>query len=174
METPYTFRVRPENLSEAGTHFNLVPDAATRRAIAEATGLLDLPRLEGRFVVRRHGGGGLIVTGTVSASVVQPCVVTLEPVAGEVREEVETVFEPTTGRRRRPEEETDVDAQAPEPPEELIDGAADLGALTVEFLVLGLDPYPRKEGVIFQPPADEPPESPFAALAALRTSGDKK
>ena len=57
--------------------------------------------------------------------------------------------------------------------EPLIGGSIDLGALATEFLILGLDPYPRKPGATFQPPADaKPEESPFAALAALKKGRD--
>ena len=42
-----------------------------------------------------------------------------------------------------------------EPPDEIVNGQIDLGALTAEFLVLGLDPYPRKPGVDFQFRGDE-------------------
>ena len=36
-----------------------------------------------------------------------------------------------------------------DPPDEIGNGRIDLGALTAEFLALGLDPYPRKPGVSF-------------------------
>ncbi len=61
-------------------------------------------------------------------------------------------------------------------PEPLIGGMLDLGAIATEFLILGIDPYPRKAGVEFAPPKveDDAPH-PFAALAALkkRPGGDK-
>jgi hypothetical protein len=50
----------------------------------------------------------------------------------------------------------------------LLDGAIDLGALAIEFLILGIDPYPRKPGAKFEPPQDlKPDPGPFAALAGL-------
>ena len=50
----------------------------------------------------------------------------------------------------------------------LRDGVIDLGAVATEFLILGIDPYPRKPGVQFEAPtAAEPGGHPFAALAAL-------
>jgi hypothetical protein len=53
-------------------------------------------------------------------------------------------------------------------PEPLIGGSVDLGALATEFLILGIDPYPRKPGAIFEPPQDRmPDEGPFAALSKL-------
>ena len=37
------------------------------------------------------------------------------------------------------------------------------------LLILGLDPYPRKPGAVFESPeGDEPDPSPFAALAKLK------
>jgi hypothetical protein len=53
----------------------------------------------------------------------------------------------------------------------IVDGKLDLGALRVDFLALGLDPYPRKPGVEFVEPASEAGtdrDSPFASLARLK------
>ena len=63
-----------------------------------------------------------------------------------------------------------------EPPEPIINGAIDLGALATEFLILGLDPYPRKPGVSFDKPVetDDPQDHPFAALAGLKTQQPPK
>ena len=62
-----------------------------------------------------------------------------------------------------------------DPPEPLREGAVDLGALATEFLLLGIDPYPRKPGAVFDaPPAGDPSSHPFAALAALKKGGDPK
>ena len=45
----------------------------------------------------------------------------------------------------------------------------DLGAVATEFLILGIDPYPRKPGAVFEAPAaGEGGGHPFAALAALK------
>src|SRR5271156_3377550 len=59
--------------------------------------------------------------------------------------------------------------RVPNGPEPLIGGVVDLGALATEFLILGLDPYPRKPGAVFELPQDVKPEpGPFAALAGLK------
>ena len=64
-------------------------------------------------------------------------------------------------------EVTPVDA-----PEPLVGGSIDLGAIASEFLMLAIDPYPRKAGVVFEPPAkDADTDGPFAALAALKKKG---
>ncbi|MCW5690545.1 MAG: DUF177 domain-containing protein, partial [Pseudolabrys sp.] len=54
-------------------------------------------------------------------------------------------------------------------PEPLTGNSIDLGAIAAEFLVLAIDPYPRKEGAQFAPPAVEKGGNyPFAALTALK------
>jgi hypothetical protein len=51
----------------------------------------------------------------------------------------------------------------------LTGGMVDLGALATEFLILGIDPYPRKADAVFAgSSAGEGPANPFAALAALK------
>ena len=113
------------------------------------------------------------VTGTVSASVGQNCVVTLEPLVNEVEETVDLVFvpqqaAPMRGRRSKTDETEPRDVKWDDP-EPLIGGVVDLGALATEFLIVGLDPYPRKPGAVFEPPLDHKPEAgPFAALAKLK------
>jgi uncharacterized metal-binding protein YceD (DUF177 family) len=172
---PWHVPVAVEGVAETGEHFDLTADADTCAAVARVAGLRDLPRLEAHFDVSRHGAGGLRVAGRVSATVGQTCVVTLEPLANEVTEDIDLVFVPP-----RAAAIAEADEAEREPPEQdweqaepLIGGRVDLGALAVEFLLLGLDPYPRKPGAVFQLPAEgKPDESPFAALAALKTDGD--
>jgi len=56
-----------------------------------------------------------------------------------------------------------------EPPEPLFDGKVDLGAIATEFLLLGVDPYPRKAGAEFSAvKSDDSSAKPFAALEALK------
>ena len=97
--------------------------------------------------------------------------VTLEPLANEVEEEIDLVIRAAGGRRPPEGEEAADDAW--DEAEPLIGGVVDLGALATEFLILGIDPYPRKPGAMFQPPQDaKPDEGPFAALAALKKDRD--
>jgi uncharacterized metal-binding protein YceD (DUF177 family) len=160
-----------EDVPEAGEHFDLAADSQTRTAIAKVAGLRDLPRLEANFDVSRQGSSGLRVAGRVAATVGQTCVVTLEPVANEVAEEVDLLFVPqpavaeSSGAPLAEGSEYET--------EPLIGGVVDLGALATEFLILGLDPYPRKPGAIFQSPQQTvADESPFSSLAALKKSSN--
>jgi hypothetical protein len=170
-ETPWRVPVAVADVAETGEHMDLVADAETRAGIARVAGLGDLPRLEASFDLLPHSGGGLRVTGRVSATVGQTCVVTLEPLTNEVEEEIDLLYMPPAASAAalavddEPEPETEPKWGEPEP---LIGGSVDLGGLATEFLILGLDPYPRKPGAVFEPPHDKPAEAgPFAGLAGL-------
>jgi len=166
---PWHVPVAVERIAETGQQFDLAADADVRAAVAKLAGLRDLPRFEAKFDLERRGMDGLHVTGHVSATAGQNCVVTLEPLDNHVEETVDLVFEP-----RDPVAETDKGA-APAPRaaklkdrELLVGGMVDLGAIATEFLILGLDPYPRKPGAVFEPlPDGKPEEGPFAALSTL-------
>lgn len=169
---PWHVPVALDDVPEEGQHFDLAADEQTRAAVAQLAGLRDLPRLQASFDVSRHGRAGLHVAGRVSAIAGQTCVVTLEPLVSEINEEIDLSFEPP------PAASPQLKTEAPERTldgntEPLLDGKVDLGALATEFLILGLDPYPRKPGAVFQPPADTgADEGPFAALGALKKGLD--
>src|SRR5262249_17763216 len=155
-----------EDVPATGSHIALTPDERTRQAIASTAGLRTLPRLEATFEVMRSGADGLRVSGQVSATVGQTCVVTLEPIDSEVVEAFDVVYKPAPGPGAGEDLEVSVGTQEVEP---LINGTIDLGAIATEFLFLGIDPYPRKPGVVFEPPSSgEPAGGAFAALAALK------
>jgi uncharacterized metal-binding protein YceD (DUF177 family) len=159
--------IRSEDVPPEGTRVNLSADDQTRKAIATLAGLQALPRLEATFEVTPHNQGGLRVAGDVSATVGQTCVVTLEPVENEIREAVDLVFVP--GAATLASEVEDIVPGVEEPPEPLVDGTVDLGALAIEFLILGIDPYPRKPGAVFADVSvGEATSNPFAALAKLK------
>jgi len=174
--TPWHVPVVVEQVPETGEHFDLVADVDVRVSVARLAGLRDLPRFQANFDVTRRGAGGLSVIGQVSATVGQTCVVTLEPVANEIEEAFDLVFVlHPTGKPRAAEgdangEPREVKWNDPEP---LIGGVIDLGAIATEFLILGLNPYPRKPGATFQPPPNAKSDGgPFAALAKLKKDQD--
>jgi predicted PhzF superfamily epimerase YddE/YHI9 len=175
---PWHVPVRLEDVPETGLHLDLAADEQVRAGLARLAGVVDMPRLEAVLDVVRHGNG-LRATGRVSATVGQTCVVTLEPVENEVDEPIDVIFAPAagdaedlaTGDSDADLAEADLDGEAldTESPEVLSNGMADVGALAAEFLLLGIDPYPRKQGVAFKPQAEQGATvSPFAALAKLK------
>jgi len=170
---PWSMPIRLDEVPETGLYMEIEADAAARAAVAAAAGVNEVPQLTAAFDVARHGRDGLRVVGTVSARVHQTCVVTLEPVENELAEHVDLVFAPPSALGPVGSE-LNLGAEAIEPPEVLIDGVVDLGAVAAEFLMLGIDPYPRKPGAVFEPPQNADSGShPFAALAALRSGRDR-
>jgi len=169
-EHVWSVPVAMHDIPEDGRHFDLLCSADTRAELARNIGLEDLPRLEAKFDVTRHGADSLRVVGTVSATVGQLCVVTLEPVENEVNEAVDLIFSPAAAEASGAEQlsEPAADTFLDEGPEPLVNGIVDLGRVATEFLILGIDPYPRKPGAAFEPTVTGEVASPLAALAALQ------
>lgn len=120
--------------------------------------------LVGRFQVS-GSLARLQVTGTVEAVVTQVCTVTLEPFESAVSEEVDVDFSDGAVSHGADPDTIDV-------PDPIVNGRIDFGALTAEFLALGLDPFPRKPGTVFEPVSVGEDESPFAALRKARDQAD--
>jgi hypothetical protein len=173
-EPHWSVPVAVHEVPVTGRHFELAADEATRAAIAKSADLRALSRLEASFEVSRHGAEGLHVVGRVGATIGQVCVVTLDPIESEVEETVDLVF--VSGAAPAPDDaaaRVAVVEATDEAPEPLLGDTVDLGAIATEFLILGIDLYPRKPGAVFQaPPAEDTAEHPFAALAALRRAPD--
>jgi uncharacterized metal-binding protein YceD (DUF177 family) len=169
---PWSVPVALHEVPETGRSFALIADERTRAAIAKLAGLRALPRLEAHFELMPRGRDRLHVTGTIAATVGQDCVVTLEPIDSEIEEPVDLVFAPPAAPTIVEEEGARIEVTPVDAPEPLIGGSIDLGAIASEFLMLAIDPYPRKSGVVFEPPAKETDTGgPFAALAALKKKG---
>jgi len=168
----WTVPIVVAELDEGGQRVAVEASESERAEIARATGLRDLPKLTGTFELMPIGDR-VRVTGEVDATVGQSCVVTLERVENAVREPVDLLFVPAD--QIAVTETYDSDEQtAEDPPEPIENGQIDLAKLAVEFLILGINPYPRKEGAVFErvhtPPAAE--DHPFAGLAALKEPGN--
>ena len=147
-----------------GQEVQVVATAEECVALAKDFGLPAIQSLLGIYQLKTSAKG-INVTGLVKASITQICVTTLEPFDSIIEEEVEVDFAESSGMPAEPP--TDINEY--DPPDEIVNGQIDLGALTAEFLALGLDPYPRKPGIdfSFRIPADEK-DSPFAALGKLK------
>ena len=171
--------VAADEIPETGRHFFLSADATTRAAIAAHLGVRSVEQLEASYDVTRRGRDGLRVVGQVKAVVGQSCVVTLDPIDSVIVENVDVDFIPTPpqgleGRPAIAPTHPVIDAEG-DPPELIVEGAVDLGELAIEFLILGIDPYPRKPGAKFVAPTiDTGDVGPFAALAKLKPGRGKE
>jgi hypothetical protein len=162
-----------KDLPAGGRDITIEATAQERAEIARQLALPAIDRLVGSYHVSPTKTGAR-VAGEVVGQVRQICVVSLEPFAARIREPVEVSFAvPTVGANPPPREELVISPEEDDPAEPLLDGKIDLGAVTFEFLALGLDPYPRKEGAEFayKDASGDPPPSPFAVLADRAPKG---
>lgn len=157
-------------IPENGMRLELEADEATRETLAALGGLRALPRAHASVELSHAGPGKVQVRGRVRATAGQTCVVTLEPVDSEIDETFDVLFVlegevPPPPKDDSAEDDTDA-------PEAIVRGLIDVGALAADYLFLGIDPYPRKPGVVFERviAAPDPEDHPFAALKALQQS----
>jgi uncharacterized metal-binding protein YceD (DUF177 family) len=154
--------------------FDLAPDAAARKMIAEELALSDLRKLRLRGRVMREGDDW-VLDADLGATVVQPCVVTLDPVTTRIDEAVTRRFSPEV---ERPEDLPGDEREMPEDDTlEPLGREIDLARVLIEALSLAVPPWPRRddadpvhattaaEGVV---PLTDEDTKPFAGLAALR------
>lgn len=164
--------IRLDSMPVTGRDVAVNPDAEERAAIAEQLGITSVDSL----AVRLHAvkfRGGIRVTGRLTADVVQPSVVSLDPVSQKIDEPVDRIFLPGGEKAYAGPAgaEIFVDLEGDDVPDHFEGPEADLTELIVETVALGLDPYPRAPGEsaddLGLPPAP-PEESPFAKLKALK------
>ncbi|OYX12983.1 MAG: hypothetical protein B7Z15_08880 [Rhizobiales bacterium 32-66-8] len=167
-DLPYSKKVKLAEVPAAGAHLRLVLDETERAQLARHVRIPAILSLTAEIVVKLAGQGAH-VTGRLHAEVQQTSVVSLEPITGTVDEAFDVHFLPEEKIVPRPSDAEDSDVDF-DPPDAIVDGAVDVGALMTEYFSLGLDPYPRAPGEEFVAPEDGTPEakSPFAALAKLK------
>jgi uncharacterized metal-binding protein YceD (DUF177 family) len=175
---PWRVPIAVLQVPEGGLHRELDADEEVRKAMADAADLREVLSAHASLDVTPKGGGRFHVAGNVRARVGQTCVVTLDPIENDIDEPIDLIFAPP---EQIPELATLVDDAAesdedtPDPPEPIENGIIDLGRLATDALLLGIDPYPRKQDAVFEhevtPP--DPEDHPFAALKALQAKPRK-
>ena len=175
-DTPPKFApVRVADLAQNGANpFEIRPDSPTLKTLADHLGLNSLRKLRFTGEIRATGKTDWQLSAKLGASLVQPCVVTLKPVATRIDRVVKRRF--LADWDEPGEEEVEMHA------DESIDRLAshiDLWAVMAEALALSLPLYPRiKSAELAQSNFTRPGEipmsdrdaRPFAGLAGLRDS----
>lgn len=176
-QPPLSRRLALSDVPPEGLDIDLSATPAECAALAAHNALPAVHALHAKLRARRWRGDGLEIDGEVRARIRQSCVATLEEFDSELIEPIHMRFAPPpeeTPRSRRRQSETAEITMDEDPPDPLIGGGVDLGAVVTEFLTLALDPYPRKPGAHFVEPSGEGAQilSPFAALGRLKPSGE--
>tara|TARA_R110002020_G_scaffold474702_1_gene706798 strand:- start:6693 stop:7256 length:564 start_codon:yes stop_codon:yes gene_type:complete len=173
----FSYPVKVAHVSANPFTVRISADAADLARLEAQWGVRDVRAFEAEIVLGRWKRDGVRVKGHVSVSILQDCVVTLEPVPQQIEEDFEAVFLPENSRlaKRVHDGSTEMflDPEGPDAPETFSGDSIDVGAVAAEFAALAIDPYPRKQGVEFSnriesdPEADKKP-SPFAVLHGLK------
>ena len=154
------------------TPFELRPDPAWLRALAEELDVIDLRKVVFSGTIAGQGRRDWVLKAKLGATVVQPCVVTLEPVTTRIDANITRRFVhdfelPDEEEVEMPEDDTT------EPLGQWIDPAQ----VMIEALALEVPEYPRKGDVELgqmvhaepgQKPMTDEDARPFAGLGALR------
>ena len=176
LETPSASRIPVPAIRRAGGFdADLLPDADWRADLAQSLELSALRKLR-LSVALSPSEGGLMLTGHLGATVVQPCVVTLAPVTTRIEAPVSRTY-----LREMPEPEGE-EVEMPEDDSlEPLGEVIDLGALLAEALALNLPLYPRAEGAELGEatfaedgvvPLSDEDAKPFAGLEGLKSKFD--
>lgn len=156
-------------LSQTDSWFPIEATEQECAAIAQRLRLSAVDFLKGKLTARLSSDQQRIfIGGIVAARVVQPCVVTLEPVTAEIEEKIELVF-----GRNAPDQwpdEIDVASADEEWPEILRGDDIDLGEIAIQAVSLGVPEYPRAQDAVFDADkiAGHGRISPFAVLQGLK------
>lgn len=142
---------------------------AELQTIAQALDILKVASLSTNYRINAIAGNGYRLRGTITASVEQACVVSLEPVSGKVNGAYEVEFFPTVDVKDGDEEASILEGTDIEVLEH---GIIPVGRIVYETLSASLNPYPRRPDAEFNwedPKAKDPDKvSPFAALSKLK------
>lgn len=156
-------RIEVETLPVKGPYRGTLETTATDLAgLADRFGFAALASLEVRLEIARVGPDAWDVTGRLQARIVQPCIVTGDPVP----ESVDFTIEERYVRAAVEDDEIVVGLEDSEP---LVDGCIELGEMVAQSLALAANAWPRT--------ADAPDEfkagnvddaHPFASLGSLK------
>lgn len=163
--------VRIDRLPATGRDLDVTLDADTRQALADTLKLSAVERFEAHLTVAPLRGG-IRAQGRLSARVIQPSVVTFEPVTQDIDEPIDRVFLPEPAAHKpTPGSELYVDLEDDDFPDHIAGPEVDLSALLIETLALAIDPYPRLPGESLDAlglGSDNGAGGPFADLAKLK------
>lgn len=166
--------IRLDSIPAEGRDLEVSVGEEERAGIAAQLAITEVERLD----VRLHADkfrGGIRVTGRIDAAIVQPSVVSLEPVRQAIQEPIDRVFLPG---REKPYAgpagaEVFVDLEGADLPDHFEGPEVDLSDLIIETLALAVDPYPRAPGEsvadLGVEVTEEAAESPFSKLKALKS-----
>lgn len=152
--------------------FAVETDVNTREEIAQGLDISAIKKLRLEGTLKPFGKKDWQLEAKLGATVIQPCVVTLDPVTTRIDEKVMRLY-----LAEWSDPDPDSEVEIPEDDNEPLGAEIDLVAIMTEALSLALPTYPRADGAelgeaIYSAPGTEPmtddDAKPFASLAKLK------
>lgn len=179
---PWSHPIEVQKLPSNGLELTLTPDSEVRHALADWIGASEISDMVADLTMRRAGKSDVKVSAGIRAHITQACVVSLEPVESRVDVTIKRRFsprgeQPWFSEIEKPDAEPEILSVDDDPPTWYDGLTIDVGWFVSEELSLQVDPYPRKQGAVFQSAKSEETEekeaSPFAVLANLKKTEDE-
>jgi uncharacterized metal-binding protein YceD (DUF177 family) len=162
--TEFSYIVDLENANNRGRPESFQATDEHNQTIVEIFNLLELKSFSVQFHVEKQINNTYILQGSINAVVVQPSVVSFEPVTTKISEQFTVVLLPTQKRladyeESHPDDDSDV----------FVDGEYDVGGVALEYLSLCLPDNPKLPGENadykeFDETESKAKISPFASL----------
>lgn len=160
------------DLTNAGSVAEVKAGPEERVALAAWAGVESVERFGAQVTLRRLAQTRFKLEAILKAEITQACVVSLVPVKSRISREIARELHLAP---RLPQESGELSHSAGDDdvPEAISSLEYDLAAPLLEEFSLAIDPYPRADGAAFTPvgDAEEPQQSPFAVLKALKDRG---
>lgn len=188
----WTYLIVAGDISNESREFNIEPQLEDLPDLAKALDVASVISIHASMTLHRTKKS-IRIRGEVRAVVDQNCIVTLEPVRQKFSEEIDRTFVASRDevekvfKKMNSNREMMIDPDEIDPPEVVENGRIDLAAIALEHVILGIDLYPRAQGVEADDTSsmvvvhtDESAEeeivkeSPFAALARLKANTDNE
>ena len=160
------------DLGRAGAEVSISLGASERQRLARWANIDAVESFSAETSLKKHSPTRYALSATLTASIAQSCVVTLEPVRSRIERHIaRELLLASPVKRALPRDALPLSPSIDDELTEEIESLSyDLAAPLLEEFSLAIDPYPRAPGVAFEPPTDSPEEvgGPFEALKALK------
>ena len=167
---PYSRFFDLSSLSEAGRDESFTVPQTACQDIAAFYDIDGVEDFAARFRLSRLAKNEYALEGHFSATILQTCIVTLQPIRTVLDQDFSRRYN-VVPRRAVAREPSTVDIQLDDDEVETLSGSSlDLAVPLLEELSLMIEPYPRSPGAEFDHSGqgDSARESPFAILKALK------
>ena len=160
LESEWSHFIEADDVTDEKLRMSITPDKDARANLLRRLGILGFESLKADLELRREQGGMVVyVKGHIQATLQQACVVSLDPIETKVSEDFEAWFadseQAVALAKVKHDKQVKANGETPildehEDPEQIVEGKIDLGELVTQHLSLSINPYPHKEGVVYE------------------------